>query len=211
MVIPGGSAGKESICNAGDLGSIPRLGRSAGEGRGYPLQYSGLENSTDCTVHGGHKELDTTEQLHFHFSEIYIGQAGVRHLDVVVSQLLSHVQLFANPWTTACQASRALTISLSLLKLISIEFVMLSNHLILCHPLLLLSSIFASIRVFSNESAFCIRWPKYWSFSFNISPSNDYSGLTSFRIERKWKGNVWVGTHKFAFLSTSQVMLMPVR
>ena len=93
----------------------------------------------------------------------------------------------------------------------SIESVMLSNHLILCHPLLLLSSIFASIRVFSNESAFCIRWPKYWSFSFNISPSNDYSGLTSFRIERKWKGNVWVGTHKFAFLSTSQVMLMPVR
>ena len=183
MVIPGGSAGKESICNAGDLGSIPRLGRSAGEGRGYPLQYSGLENSTDCTVHGGHKELDTTEQLHFHFSEIYIGQAGVRHLDVVVSQLLSHVQLFANPWTTACQASRALTISLSLLKLISIEFVMLSNHLILYHTLLVLPSVFPSIRVFSNESSLCIRWPKYWSFSFSISPANEYSVLISFRID----------------------------
>ena len=119
----------------------------------------------------------------FHFSEIYIGQAGVRHLDVVVSQLLSHVQLFANPWTTACQASRALTISLSLLKLISIEFVMLSNHLILYHTLLVLPSIFPSIRVFSNESSLCIRWPKYWSFSFSISPANEYSVLISFRID----------------------------
>ena len=154
MVIPGGSAGKESICNAGDLGSIPRLGRSAGEGRGYPLQYSGLENSTDCTVHGGHKELDTTEQLHFHFSEIYIGQAGVRHLDVVVSQLLSHVQLFANPWTTACQASLSITNSRSLLKLMSTESVMPSNHLILCCPLLLPPSTFPASGSFLTSQFF---------------------------------------------------------
>ena len=92
-------------------------------------------------------------------------------------------QLFAAPWTAAHQASLSITNSLSLLKLMSIESVIPSNHLILCHPLLLLPSIFPSIRVFSNESAFCIRWPKYWSFSFSISPSNDYSGLISFRMD----------------------------
>ena len=87
------------------------------------------------------------------------------------------------PWTEACQASLPFTISQSLLKLMSIELVMPSNHLILCCPLLLLPSIFPSIRVFSNESVLCIRWPKYWSFSFSISPSNKYSGLISFRID----------------------------
>ena len=86
-------------------------------------------------------------------------------------------------WTTACQASLSITNSWSLLKLMSIEPVMPSNYLILCHPLLLLPSIFPGIRVFSNESVLCIRWPKYWSFSFNISPSNKYSGLISFRID----------------------------
>ena len=86
------------------------------------------------------------------------------------------------PWTVACQASLSITNSWSLLKLMSIESVMPSNHLILCHPLLLLPSIFPSIRVFSNESVLCIRWPKYWSFSFSISPSNEYSGLISFRM-----------------------------
>ena len=86
-------------------------------------------------------------------------------------QSLSHVRLFATPWTAACQASLFITNAWSLLKLMSIKLVMRSNHLILCPPLLLLSSIFPSIRVFSNESALCIRWPKYWSFSFNISPS----------------------------------------
>ena len=96
-------------------------------------------------------------------------------------QSLSHVRLFATPWTAAHQASLSITNSWSLLKLISIELVMPSNYLILCHPLLLLLSSFPSIRVFSNESALRIRWPKYWSFSFNISPSNDYSGLISFR------------------------------
>ena len=85
------------------------------------------------------------------------------------------------PWTVACQASLSITNSLSLLKLMSIESVTPSNHLILCHPLLLLPSIFPSIRIFSNESALCIRWPKYWSFS--ISPSNGYSGLIFFRID----------------------------
>ena len=87
------------------------------------------------------------------------------------------------PWTVARQASPSLTISQSLPKLMSIESVMLSNHLILCHPLLFLPSIFASIRVFSNELAVHIKWPKYWSFSFSISPSNEYSGLISFKID----------------------------
>ena len=95
----------------------------------------------------------------------------------------SVVQLFATPWTAACQACLSFTISRSLLKLISIESVMPSNHLILCRPLLLLPSIFPSSRVFCNESALSIRWPKYWSFSFNISPSNEYSGLISFRMD----------------------------
>ena len=98
-------------------------------------------------------------------------------------QLLSHVQLFATPWTEACQASLSITNSQSLLKLMSIESVLPSNHFILCHPLLLPPSIFPSIRVFSNESVLCIWWPNYWSSSFSISPSNEYSGLISFRID----------------------------
>ena len=99
-------------------------------------------------------------------------------------QSLSCVRLFATPWTAALQASLSITNSLSSPKpMMSIESVMPSNHLILCHPLLLLPSIFPSIRVFSNESALHIRWPKYWSFSFNISPSNEYSGLISFWMD----------------------------
>ena len=98
-------------------------------------------------------------------------------------QSLSHAQLFATPWTTARQASLSKTNSQSVFILMSIESVMTSDHLIFCCPLLLPSSTFPSIRVFSNESAFRIRWPKYWSFSFNISPSNVYSGLISFRID----------------------------
>ena len=98
-------------------------------------------------------------------------------------QPLSHVQLFATPWTAAWRASLSFTISQSLLKLISIEWVMPSNQLILCRPLLLLPSIFPSIRVFSNKSVLWIRWPKYGRFSFSISPSNEYSGLISFRID----------------------------
>ena len=98
-------------------------------------------------------------------------------------QSLSHVWLFVTPWTAACQASLSITNSQSLLKLMSIELVMPSNHFILCCSLLLPSSIFLSIRVFSNESALRIRWPKYWSFSFSISPSNEYSGLIPFRMD----------------------------
>ena len=97
-------------------------------------------------------------------------------------QSLSCVQLFATLWTAAHQASLSITNSWSLLKLKSIRSVMPSNHLILCHPLLILPSIFPSIRVFSNESVLRIRWPKYWSFSFNISPSNEHPGLISFRM-----------------------------
>ena len=98
-------------------------------------------------------------------------------------QSLGRVQLFATPKRAARQASLSITNSQSLLKLVSIELVMPSNHLILCHPLRLLPSIFPSITVFSSESVFCIRWPKYWSFIFSISPSNEYSGLISFRID----------------------------
>ena len=98
-------------------------------------------------------------------------------------QLLSHVWLFATPWTVERQASLSITNSLSLLKLMSIASAMPCNHLILCHPLLLPPSIFPRIRVFSNESVLHIRWPKYWSFSFSISPSNEYLGLISFRME----------------------------
>ena len=98
-------------------------------------------------------------------------------------QSLSRVWLFETPWTAARQASLSITNSRSLLRLISIELVMPSNHLILCHPLLL-PSVFPSIRVFSSKSVLCIRWPKYWSFSFSISLSSEYSGLISFRIDQ---------------------------
>ena len=98
-------------------------------------------------------------------------------------QSLTRVRLFVIPWIAARQASLSITNSQSPPKPMSIESVMPSSHLILCHPLLLLTSIFPSIRIFSNESALCIRWPKYWSFNFNISPPNEYSGLISFRMD----------------------------
>ena len=104
-------------------------------------------------------------------------------MTIVAAPSLSHVWLFVTPWTATCQSSLSFTISWSLLKLMSIESVMLSNYLILCCSLLLLPSIFPSISLFSNESALRIRWPKYWNFSFSICPSNEYSGLTSFRID----------------------------
>ena len=109
---------------------------------------------------------------------------GKTHSYVVaaVIQLLCHVQLFEIPWTATHQASLCFTISQSLLKLTSIESVMPSNHFVLCRPLLLLPSIFHSIRVFSNGSALSISWPKYWNFCFSISPSNEYSELISFRV-----------------------------
>ena len=113
-------------------------------------------------------------------------------------QSLSCVRLFATPWTAARQASLSFTDSWSLLKFMSIESVMPSNHLILCCPLLFLPSIFSSIRIFSNELALCIRWAKYWSFS--ISPSNEYSGLISFRID--WFGLFAVQLHHQSFLTS---------
>ena len=108
---------------------------------------------------------------------------GIKVPQFSLVQLFSHVQLFATPWTTAHQASLSITNSRSLLKLMSIESVMPSNHLILCPPLLLPPSTFPSIRVFSNESVLHIRWPKYCSFSFSISPSKEYSGMISFRMD----------------------------
>ena len=105
------------------------------------------------------------------------------HIQFSSVQLLSRVWLFVTPWAAARQASLSNTNSQSVPKLMSIELVMPSNHLILCRPLLLLSAIFTSIRIFSNEAALHIRWPKYWSFSFSISPSNEYSGLISFMVD----------------------------
>ena len=118
---------------------------------------------------------------HIFFSEHL--QEKTKKIFFAVGQSLSHVQFFAATWTSVYQASLFFTNSRSLLKLMSIESVMPPSHLILCRHLLLPPSIFPSIRVFSNESVLCIRWPKYWSFSFSISPSNEYSGLISFRID----------------------------
>ena len=145
-----------------DVSSTPVVGRCPGRGHGNPLQHSCLENPMDrgawwTRVHGVIKSQ---------FSSV---------------QLLSRVHFFAAPWTAARQASLSITNSRSLPKLMFIESP--SNHLILCHPLLLLPLIPPSIRVFSNESVLLIRWPKYWSFSFSISPSNEYSGLISFRMD----------------------------
>ena len=114
--------------------------------------------------------------------EISLKKLGIKPPSITSVQSLIHVQLFATPWTVAHQSSLSITNSQSLLKLMAIELVMSSSHLILCHPLVPLLSIFPSIRVFSSESVFHIRWPKCWSFSFNISPSNEYSGLISFRM-----------------------------
>ena len=121
--------------------------------------------------------------LHYSITRKYFFSDNVIDEQFSSIQLLSHVRLFATPWTAKLQASLSITNSRSLLKLMSIESVMPSNHLILCPPLLLLPSIFPSIRVLSNESVLNIRWPKYWSFSFSISPSNEYSGLISFRMD----------------------------
>ena len=140
---PCGSADKESACNAGDLGSIPGLGRSPGEGKGYPLQYSVLENSTD---RGAEHNWVTTVEL-------------VVIILIQFSSVPRRVWLFVTPWVAARQASLSITNSPSLPKLI--ESVMPSSHLILCHPLLLLPPIPPSIRVFSNESTLRMRWPKY--------------------------------------------------
>ena len=159
------------ICQqCGRLGSIPRSGRYPGEENGYAFQYSCLENSMDrgawwASVHG-------------------ISKSRTQLTNTISSsvQSLNHIWLFATPWITAHQASLSITSSWSLLRLMSIELVMPSSHLILCRPLLLLPPIPPSIRVFSIESTLHMRWPKYWSFSFSISPSNEQPGLI-FRMD----------------------------
>ena len=133
---------------------------------------------TNCNV--SNISLNSWEHSFF-FYKVHTAFTKIDRISSV--QSLSHVQLFATPWTIACQASLSITNSRSPPKPMSIESVMPSNHLILCRPLFLLPSIFPSIRVFSNESALCIRWPKYWNISFNISPSNEHPGLISFRMD----------------------------
>ena len=159
-----------------------------GEGNGNPLHCSCLENPRD----GVAQSRTQLKWLSSSINEnvIYDGM-GMRlqwpHLcpfpKISSVQSLSHVWLFVTPWTAACRASLSITNTWSLLKLLFIESVMPSNHLILCHPLLLLPSVFPSIGVFSNESVLCITWPKYWSFSFSINPTKEYSGLISFRMD----------------------------
>ena len=168
---PDGSAGEESACNVGDMGSVPVLGRSPGEGNGYPLQYTCLKNPMDCIVCGVTKSPDRTEWLppSLFFSSVQFTRS-------VVSDSL-------RPMNHRTSASLSITNSQSLLKHMAIELVMSSSYLLLWYPLVLLPSIFPSIRVFSNESVLHIRWPKCWSFSFNISPSDEYSVLISFRVD----------------------------
>ena len=145
------------------------------------LHKSSGQRSLEAIIDGLSKELETISQLNNNNNDkknhciMWIATSSV--------QSLSHVQRFVTPWTAAHQASLSITNIWSLPKLMSIESVMPSNHLILCCPLLLPPSVFPSIRVFSNESALCIRWPKYWRFSFNISLSNEHPGLISSRMD----------------------------
>ena len=194
MGFPCGSADKESSQNMGDLGSIPWSGRSPGEGNGNPFQYSCLENPMDggawqATVHGLQKiGQDWVTSLSLFIYIIAHGYIGVKFLYFIRIQFssvqsLSLVWLSATPSIPAHQASLSITNSQSLLKLMSIESVMPSSHLILCCPLLLLPPIPPSIRVFSNESTLRMRWPKYWSFSFSIISSKEHPGLISFRMD----------------------------
>ena len=141
------------------------------------MVYRALQNGGDLFTCPSYFSLDLP--LYYHISVTtqipsdITASSQIKDVQFSSVQLLSHVQLFVTPWTAACQASLSITNSQSLLKLMSIESVMPFNHLILCHPFLLPPSIIPSIRVFSNESVLHIRWPKYWSFSFSISPSND--------------------------------------
>ena len=178
------------------MGSIPGWEWSPGGRHGNPFQYSCLEKPVDrgawrATVHRVTQGRTQLKQLSTH--QLMRNWAGKRaqkknkessQLSLVSSvQLLSHVWLFATPWTAALQTSVSITNSQGLLKLMCSESMMPSNHLILYHPLLLLPSIFPNSRVFCSESALRIWWPKYWSFTFSIRPSNKYSGRISFRMD----------------------------
>ena len=142
-------------------------------------RYSAHGARVACTIQELHRKVNCSTSAECPAADIY-----AEFLSVQFSSVAHCVLLIATPWTTARQVSMSITNSQSLLKLISIKSVMPSSHLILCRVLLLPPSIFPSIRVFSNESVLHIRWPKYWSFSFNISLSNEYSGLISFRMDR---------------------------
>ena len=164
-----------------------------GEGNGTPLQYSWLENPMDggtwwATVHGVAKSWtqlsDFTSHVYYFPMLIWFKFNLEVFTELSSVQSLSHVWLFATPWITARQASLSITNSQSSPKLMCIKSVMPSSHLILCHPFLLLSSIPPSIWVFSNESTLRMRWPKYWSFSFSTSLSNEHPRLISFRMDQ---------------------------
>ena len=178
-----------------DAGSIPGSGKSPAEECGNPLQYSCLENPTDrgawqAAVHRVTKSQTWLKWLSTHIQCIHVsttlsccGPYIQRNIQFSSVQSLSRIRLFVTPWTAACQPSLSNTNCQSPPKPMSIESMMPSNHLIFCHSLLLLPSNFPSIWVFSNQSVHRIRWPKYWSFSFNISPSNEHPGLISFGMD----------------------------
>ena len=201
--VPGGSDSKESACSEGDPGSITGSGRCPGEGSGDPLQCSCLEKPMDRGAWWGyspwsHKELDAPEWLTLSLSCDHWYTGGEERqipCPLWLWQFSSVAQSCPTVtlWTEAHQASLSIINSRSLLRLMSVESVMPSKHLILCRPLLL-PSIFPSIRVFSNESALRIRWPMCWSFSFNISPSNEHSGPWQ-RKSNSWQLScmLWIG------------------
>ena len=170
---PSQAGGRNSVCGGAEAG-----GNQGGEGTGWCCEQKPGQRVSGAAVTAPGSRL-------CHIAAQWIEGESRRGCAGQFSsvQSLSHDQLFATPWTAALQASLSITSSRSLRKLMSIESVMPSNHFILCRPLLLLPSIFPSIWVFSNESALRIRWPKYWSFSFNISPSSEHSGLVSFRMD----------------------------
>ena len=169
-VFPDGSAGKESACNADDPHSIPGSGRPTGERIGYPLQ--DFWASLVAQLIKNPLAIWETRVPSLGWEEA-LEKGKATHSSILVWRI---------PWTAARQASLSFTVSQSLLKLTSTESVTPSKHLILCRPLVFQPSIFPSIRVFSKESVLCLRLSKYWSFSFSISPSNEYSALISFRI-----------------------------
>ena len=163
----------------------------------------GITDSTDMSL-SKLRELELMDREAWHAAVHGVAESNTtERLNWTVVQSLSHIQLFVIPWTAAHQASLSFTIAQNLLILTSIKSVMPSNHLIHGHPLLLPPSIFPRIRVFSNVSALCIRWPKYWSFSFNISPSKDHSGLISFRMDRPRNSQESSPTPQFKSINSS--------